>query len=70
MDNDFTPVEGHRYTQKISLIRCVTRTWGAKTVTFWSVDGADTFVGRASHMKALKQARLNAAVVDKRLRKP
>ncbi len=66
--NNFKPEQGHRYTQKISLIRCVTRTWGSKTVTFWST-GGETYVGRASHMKALKHARLDAQPVVKRLRK-
>jgi len=65
---DFKPEQGHRYTQKISLIRCITRTWGKKTVTFWST-GDDTFAGRASHMKALRQARLDAQPVVERLRK-
>lgn len=56
-----TKAKGRREVthQNIHMIRVVERWFGKKRMIFWYADG-EAFTGRASHMYALKHARLSA----------
>lgn len=49
-------------TQQLVMVRCITRTIGAKKYTFWQAQGCEMHIGRGCHMKAMSDAVSNAAV--------
>jgi hypothetical protein len=50
-------------TQSLVMLRCVTRTVGAKRFTFWQAEGCQMHIGRGCHMKAMSDAVANAAII-------
>jgi hypothetical protein len=50
-------------TQQLVMVRCITRTVGAKRFAFWQAEGCQMHIGRGCHMKAMSDAVAHAAII-------